>query len=202
MGTTSMPNRRKKKRSARQNNPQIIAMTLIGTGLVILGGLAFFLLPKGSPADSPSGGPASTIPVAVDYPSPELTLNDVNGNQSSLKDYQDQVVLVNNWATWCPPCRAEMPTLKQFFEDHQQKGFTVIAIEAGESVSDVAQFAKEYGLTFPVWADPNQEAIAAFRNMALPNSYVIDRRGQVRLTWTGAISRDMLDQYVTPLLEE
>jgi peroxiredoxin len=197
-----MANRRKNKRAAQRNNPQFIAMALIGSGLVILGGLAFFLLPKGNTEESPAGGSASSIPVAVDYPSPELALSDIHGNQSSLKDYQNQVVLVNNWATWCPPCRAEMPTLKQYFEDHQSQGFTVIAIEAGEAVSDVAGFAEEYSLNFPVWADPDQEAIAAFRNMALPNSYVIDRRGQVRLTWTGAISRDMLEKYVTPLLEE
>jgi len=197
-----MVNRRKKKRTGQPNSPQILAMVLMGAGLVILGGLAFFLLPKGAPAESPTNGSGSTIPVAVDYLSPELTLSDIHGNQSSLKDYQNQVVLVNNWATWCPPCRAEMPTLKQYFEDHQKQGFAVIAIEAGETVADVAKFAKEYELTFPVWADPNQEAIAAFRNMALPNSYVIDRLGQVRLTWTGAISRDMLEKYVTPLLEE
>jgi len=197
-----MANRSKKKRSTHRNNSQIIAMALIGAGLVILGGLAFFLLPNGSTAKSSGSEITSTIPVAVDYPSPELALNDIDGSQSSLKDYQSQVVLVNNWATWCPPCRAEMPALKQYFEDHEEQGFTVIAIEAGETVSEVARFAEEYGLTFPVWADPDQKSIAAFRNMALPNSYVIDRRGQVRLTWTGAISREMLEKYVTPLLEE
>lgn len=197
-----MANKSKKKHGQHNNSPQIIAMALIGTGLLILGGLAFFLLPKGAASDSPGSGLASTIPAAVNYPSPELTLSDISGSQSSLKDYQSQVVLVNNWATWCPPCRAEMPTLKQYFEDHQQEGFTVIAIEAGETVSEVSSFAEEYGLTFPVWADPDQKSIAAFRNMGLPNSYVIDRIGQVRLTWTGAISREMLEKYVTPLLEE
>lgn len=197
-----MATRRKKKRAAHPKSPQIIAMALIGTGLLILGGLTFFLLPKPNPSEPSRDGTGSSIPVAVDYPSPELALNDISGSQRSLTDYKNQVILVNNWATWCPPCRAEMPTLKQYFEDHQEQGFSVIAIEAGETVSEVAQFADEYGLTFPVWADPDQKSIAAFRNMALPNSYVIDRRGQVRLTWTGAISRDMLEKYVTPLLEE
>lgn len=197
-----MAPRRKKKHTTHRNNPQILAMALIGAGLLILGGLAFFLLPKETTAELPGSGSASTVPVAVDYPSPELTLGNITGGQSSLKDYQDRVILVNNWATWCPPCRAEMPTLKQYFEDHQEQGFTVIAIEAGETVSEVSKFAEQYGLTFPVWADPDQKSIAAFRNMALPNSYVIDRRGQVRLTWTGAISREMLEKYVTPLLEE
>jgi len=197
-----MANRRKKKHSTHNNSPQILAMALVGIGLLILGGLAFFLLPKGSTTESSGSGSVSTIPAAVNYPSPELALSDISGSQNSLKDYQSQVVLVNNWATWCPPCRAEMPTLKQYFEDHQEEGFTVIAIEAGETVSEVAKFAEEYKLTFPVWADPDQKSIAAFRNMGLPNSYVIDRGGQIRLTWTGAISREMLEKYVTPLLEE
>jgi peroxiredoxin len=197
-----MAKRHKAFHSTHKDNPQIIAMALVGAGLLMLGGLAFLLLPKDLAASSRSGETASTIPVAVDYPSPELNLIDVKGSQASLKDYQSQVILVNNWATWCPPCRAEMPTLQEYFEDHQKQGFTVIAIEAGESASEVAKFAEEYGLTFPVWADPDQKALAEFRNMALPNSYVIDRHGQVRLAWTGAINREMLEKYVTPLLEE
>ena len=64
------------------------------------------------------------------------------------------------------------------------------------------QFVKDYGLTFPVWPDLAQKATVAFRNPGLPSSYVIDRQGVVRLAWTGAISRGMLDKYVTPLLEE
>jgi peroxiredoxin len=197
-----MAKKSKKAHHAHKNNPQIIAMALVGAGLLILGGLVFIMLTTDSAASSRSGESTSTIPVAVDYPSPELNLIDISGNQASLKDYQSQVVLVNNWATWCPPCRAEMPTLREYFEDHQEQGFTVIAIEAGEPVSEVAKFADEYGLTFPVWADPDQKALVAFRNSALPNSYVIDRRGQVRLAWTGAINRETLEKYVTPLLEE
>lgn len=197
-----MANRSRKPHPARKNNPQIFAMALVGAGLLILGGLAFFLLRDVSGASSRSGETGSTIPVAVDYPSPDLSLIDTSGNQVSLKDYRSQVVLVNNWATWCPPCRAEMPTLKAYFEAHREQGFTVIAIEAGEPAAEVVKFAEEYGLTFPVWVDPEQKALSAFRNMALPNSYVMDRRGQVRLAWTGEINREMLEKYVTPLLEE
>jgi peroxiredoxin len=95
-----------------------------------------------------------------------------------------------------------MPTLQAFFEDHQSQSFTIVAIEAGEQPAEVAAFAQQYGLTFHVWPDPNQKALDAFRNLSLPSSYVIDRTGQVRLAWTGAIERDMLEKYVTPLLEE
>ena len=109
---------------------------------------------------------------------------------------------MNNWATWCPPCKAEMPTLQAYFEAHQAKGFTIIAIEGGEPVSEVADFVRQYGLSFPVWPDVNGKSMDAFRNLNLPNSYLIDREGTVRLAWTGAISRSILEEYVTPLLED
>jgi len=66
----------------------------------------------------------------------------------------------------------------------------------------VQQFVEEYGLTFPVWVDTGQQALTVFRKLALPNSFVIDREGQVRLAWSGAITLDVLEKYVTPLLEE
>jgi peroxiredoxin len=124
------------------------------------------------------------------------------GNPVSLSQFSGQVMLVNNWAIWCPPCKAEMPVLQTYYDDHKERGFTIIAIEAGEPVADVQAFTKQYGLTFPVWPDPSTKALVAFRNSSLPSSYVIDRSGQVRYTWTGAISRDMLEKYVTPLMEE
>jgi peroxiredoxin len=144
----------------------------------------------------------SAIPVEVNYPAPELSLDDLEGKPVSLEDYRGTVVLVNNWATWCPPCKAEMPTLQAYFEDHNGKGFTIIAIESGDPVPEVMKFVQDYGLTFPVWTDTTMKSIAAFRNPGLPSSYVIDRDGIVRLAWAGAVSRKMLDKYVTPLLEE
>lgn len=172
----------------------------------MLGALALLLLPKPKAAanSSPagSGNQPSNIPAQVDFAAPDLSLNDLKGNPVSLADYRDKVVLVNNWATWCPPCKAEMPTLQAYFETHKSQGFTIVAIEAGEPASAVASFVDQFGLTFPVWPDPTQKSIQAFRNPGLPNSFVIDKTGTVRLAWTGAISRDNLEKYVTPILEK
>ena len=178
---------------------KLFAMFLAGFGLLILGVVAFFLLPR---PDAVAGDERSALPLSVEYPAPQLDLTDLQGNPVSLADYGGQVVLVNNWATWCPPCKAEMPTLQAYYDDYAGKGFTIIAIDAGDPLADVAEFVKEYGLTFPVWPDLAQKATVAFRNPGLPSSYVIDRSGVVRLVWTGAISRRMLDKFVTPLLEE
>jgi len=138
----------------------------------------------------------------VNYPAPELTLSDLQGNPSSLTDYLGQVVLVNNWATWCPPCKAEMPALQAYYQTHTAQGFVILGIEAGEPADEVTAFVEQYGLTFPVWLDAKGLALEAFRNFSLPSSYVIDRDGVVRLAWSGAISREMLEKYVTPVVVE
>jgi len=183
---------------------QILGMIFIGAGLLVFGVLAFFLLPKPPAGMRPgeTGNNPSAVPVSVGFPAPALALEDIQGRAAALADLHGQIVLVNNWATWCPPCKAEMPVLQDFYEEHREEGFTIVAIEAGEPAAEVADFVQAYGLTFPVWVDPGQKALDAFRNLSLPSSYVLDRRGQVRLAWTGAISREMLEVYVTPLLEE
>jgi peroxiredoxin len=184
----------------RPNSPaQIAALALIGAGLLLLGVVALVALPSLASGGDPNG---QVEPAQVNYPAPELSLADLQGRPVSLAGLLGQVVLVNNWATWCPPCKAEMPALQAFFEEHRQQGFTVVAIEAGEPAGEVAEFVQAYGLTFPVWLDPEQKALAAFRNLALPSSYVIDRSGAVRLAWSGAVDQEILEKYVTPLLEE
>jgi peroxiredoxin len=93
-----------------------------------------------------------------------------------------------------------MPTLESYYQDHQNDGFVVVAIEDGEPAAEVAAFVKSYGLTFPVWPDPKWVATTAFKTDVLPSSFVIDRAGQVRLAWTGPISRVALEKFVTPII--
>jgi len=129
-------------------------------------------------------------------------LDTLHGQSASLEDYRGQVILVNLWATWCPPCRAEMPVLQAYYESHQKQGFVLIAVNAGDSAADVKTFVDQTGLTFPVWLDPNNAALRAFRTTGLPSSFVINRDGQIRLAWSGAIERKTLEKYVTPLLNQ
>ena len=179
----------------RPNRPRLMALALVGAGFVILGAATWVMLPASPPE-------LSAIPAQVNYAAPLLSLTDLRGNPASLVDYRGIVVLVNNWATWCPPCKAEMPALQAYYEAHRSQNFTIIAIEAGQQVSEVADFVRRYGLTSPVWTDPTLKAVAAFRNPGLPSSYVIDASGTVRLAWAGAINLENLEKYVTPLLEE
>ena len=174
------------------------AMLLIGTGLVSIGIMFILLLNK--PAASTQD--FSAVPVKVDFAAPELTLKDLSGKSVSLKDYLGSVVLVNLWATWCPPCREEMPTLQSFYEKYKADGFVLIAINQEETGNVVEPFVKEFGLTFPVWLDIDYQAQREFNTMNLPSSYVIDRNGRVRLMWIGGISKKNLEKYVPDLIDE
>lgn len=193
--TKSDPERR--KQNLRIRMAAGAALMLAGVGLFfILRSLPGGALPRFE-ADE-----LSVMPVAVNYPAPELSLHNMDGTAESLEDYRGKVVLVNNWATWCPPCKAEMPTLESYYEEHAAQGFFIIAIEAGESQKDVQPFVDAYDLKFPVWLDPQHAALAVFRNPNLPNSFVLDRTGTVRYAWTGEISRAMLEKFVTPLVRQ
>ena len=167
-----------------------------GLGLVLIAGSVYFTLRPPSPESE-----LSTVPARVNFPAPELTLTDIQGVSRSIADYRGQVVLVNLWATWCAPCKEEMPALQAFYEDYRDRGFVVIAINDGEPAADVRAFVGEYELTFPVWLDPTYIATEeAFHTLNLPASFVIDREGTIQLAWVGRISSSMLEQYLTPLI--
>ena len=180
------------------NRSRAVPILLLGLGLVLVVSAFFYIL-----QDVPLRSDLSAVPAQVNYAAPALTLTDLQGVTHSLTDYRGQVVLVNLWATWCPPCKEEMPVLQAYHNKYMDKGFTIIAINDGDPASDVKQFAEDYRLTFPVWLDPTYMATDhAFKTINLPSSYVIDRNGTVRLMWVGGINRRMLNQHVTPLIME
>lgn len=181
-----------------QNFQKTIPFLLIGLGFILITASAFHLY-----QNIPPRADAGVVPASVNYPAPELTLADLQGNSHSLAEYRGQVVLVNLWATWCEPCKEEMPTLQAYYEKYKKNGFTIIAVNDGDPTKDVVQFVKDFELTFPVWLDPTYIATEqAFKTLGLPSSYVIDRKGTVRLQWVGGIEKRALEEYVTPIVTE
>jgi peroxiredoxin len=171
----------------------------LGLGSLLIVTSLYFILRT----QMPSPTDLSAVPVKVNFPLPDLTLKDLQGGSHSLADYHGQVVLVNLWATWCPPCKQEMPTLQDFYDKYKGDGFVILAIDDGDPAKDVLQFAKDYGLTFPVWLDPTHIATdRAFNAPNLPTSFVINRNGTIQLTWIGAIDFEMLEKHVAPLIKE
>ena len=182
---------------------RVVLLMISGTGLILVGIAAGFFLANRQADDTTQPTDFSAVPARVLYNAPELTLNDIKRTANSLSNYRGQVVLVNLWATWCPPCKAEMPLLQEYYTQHKNDDFIVIAIEDGDPTSDVISFVNEYSLTFPVWLDPTYQATDdVFKTKNLPSSYIIDRAGRVRLAWVGAINYTNLDRYVTSLIKE
>lgn len=177
---------------------KLIPLILLGLGLVLIAASGYSIL-----QDIPNQSDISAIPAEVSHASPELTLTDIQGVSRSLSDYRGQVTLVNLWATWCPPCKEEMPFLQAYYDKYKDKGFTIIAINDGDPTPDVLQFVKDYQLTFPVWLDPTYIATEqAFKTLNLPSSFVIDRNGTIRLQWVGGVNLKTLEKYVTPIIKE
>jgi peroxiredoxin len=131
---------------------------------------------------------------------PDFTLQTPAGEEVRLSDYRGQVVLLNTWATWCPPCRAEMPDLEAYYQQHQVDGFVVLAVNSQENPDTVAAFLGEHDFTFPVLLDPEGEVMKEYGVLGLPTSFFIDRDGIMRGVWSGQLTPERLKELVNPLL--
>lgn len=181
------------RRRADRRRAKIQTWLLVGGGLLVFGVLLVWSLsPK-------SGGPR---PARIGVEADDFVLADIEGHPVRLSDYRGQVVLVNGWATWCPPCRAEMPTLQAFYNTHHDEGFTLLAINAGESQPTVSGFVSQMGFSFPILLDPGERVLAGLGTNGLPTSYVIGRDGKVKYIHAGGITANVLEARVSPLLAE
>jgi peroxiredoxin len=108
----------------------------------------------------------------------DFTLSDLQGKNWRLKDLQGNVVLVNFWATWCPPCRKEMPDLQSLYVRFQAQGFVVLAI-SDEETAKVTPFITERAITYPVLLDPGRKVNGLFQIEGIPKSFVYDRNGKL-----------------------
>ena len=112
---------------------------------------------------------------------PDFELSTPTGETIKLSDLRGQAVLVNLWATWCPPCRAEMQTIEKVYNEYKEEGFTVLAVNMTyqDDPAAVTPFLDEQGLTFPVLLDKTGEMGKAYQLKSLPSSYFIDREGVI-----------------------
>lgn len=120
-------------------------------------------------------------------PAPDFEVSGLGGSPLRLRDFKDRVILLNFWATWCPPCREEMASMERLYRRFKSRGFTILALSIdsrGEEV--VAPFVKSFGLTFPVGLDPKMTVAGEYRMAGLPTSILIDRDGAIVAVAAGA----------------
>jgi thiol-disulfide isomerase/thioredoxin len=146
-----------------------------------------------APADS--GHSDSTLPEL-----PDLTLATLEGDKVSLADLAGRPLIINFWATWCPPCRSEMPALVELYYRHADQGLVVIAVNAGETTGLVQGYADELELNFPVVLDPKMKAAAAFSVVSLPTTFFVGRDGLIQERHAGELTPDQFESKVAPLL--
>jgi thiol-disulfide isomerase/thioredoxin len=120
-------------------------------------------------------------------PTPALELSDLADAPHTLAEYQGRVVLLNFWATWCVPCRDEMPSLQKLLQRLSGQPFAILAVNYGESRSRIDGFVGSMSLTFPILRDPRHEAVTAWRVRTLPASFLVGPDGRVRYWVVGEL---------------
>jgi peroxiredoxin len=130
-----------------------------------------------------------------------FTLPDLEGNPVSLGDFQGQPVIINFWATWCPPCRIEMPELQTVYETYQDQGLVILALNQDET-ADIAKayFVDEMGLTFTPLLDDNSAISTAYGNFGLPTTFFVDGDGTIAVVHRGPMTTGQIEGYLAEIL--
>ena len=185
---------RKQQREAQKRKARLQTIALIVGGVIVIGAVLAFAF---------AATPNVTVgPARIGKPIANFSLTDLNGVTRSIADYKGLPVLINGWATWCPPCKAEMPALHAFYLKHKDEGFELLAVNSGESRAVVQDFINQTGFTFPVLLDTNQDVLDGLGVSGLPTSIFVGRDGTVKTVHIGGLSPDAIERELTPLLSQ
>ena len=127
--------------------------------------------------------------VEVGQPAPHYAATTLAGDSASTAALAGKVVLLNVWATWCAPCREEIPFLQSLYEKHRGDGLEIVgvSVDARGQESAIKEFAQEFRMTYPIWRDPDERVQSLFLALGVPASYLIDRGGVLRWQRLGTI---------------
>jgi peroxiredoxin len=148
--------------------------------LILLLGLCFQC------ACSSTREPESAGPAAEGQTAPDFRFKDQSGKQFSLSDFRGKVVLVNFWATWCSPCREEMPSLESLLRQMDSNNLKMLALSVDDSWVQVNEFMHESGIALPVYADFDKQIATRYGTLKFPETYVVDKKGKIVLKVIGA----------------
>ena len=177
----------------------------IGIVLVIVIGLVGFSVLTNDQNDNLSQTPPENGPLELNTApergalAPDFTLQNLSGEEITLSDLRGKMVLINLWATWCGPCRLEMPAFEDKYQELEGEGFVVLAVNFDESAEDVADFRDELGLTFELLLDPGGEVQKLYRNRTYPSSFFVGPDGVIQIQHIGVMTEGQLDGYLADL---
>ena len=194
------------KKKSNSNRQLFIGLLVVGVILAVVAGI--LLVRNGSTSGSSSADTAN-IPndlavatlagvknggaqPAQGRPAPNFAFRYPDGSTYTLADFKGQPVIVNFWATWCPPCRREMPGLVKAYETHKDDGLMILEVDVAEPAEAVEQFVQEYNMTMPVILDQRQEVTRLYRTDSFPTSFFIDKDGVIQVRWVGYLPEEQL----------
>ncbi|GAC1499583.1 MAG: TlpA disulfide reductase family protein [Vulcanimicrobiaceae bacterium] len=131
---------------------------------------------------------------------PSYSVRTAAGKSASLRAFKGRIVVMNLWASWCPPCREEMPDLERFARAYERRHVVVLGVNEGESAERAAQFARALGVHFPILLDTQQEYGRAYAALGLPTTIVVDARGRIARVFDGPLTYRQMVSAVAPLL--
>jgi peroxiredoxin len=146
---------------------------------------------------------AASSAIAPTTPAPDFSLHAMSGPNMRLKDQRGRVVMVNFWATWCAPCRQEMPQLNRLYEKYRSSGFVLLGVNVDEDSSKAAEVAAKLGITFPVLLDADKSVSKLYDLSTMPSTVLIDRDGKVRYVHRGYLAgyEDAYEKQIRELLK-
>lgn len=131
-----------------------------------------------------------------------LTFKDIHGKPFALSDYKGKVVLLDFWATWCPPCRKEIPGFIDLYNSYRSRGFMVIGVSMDDSTSDIKKFARRFKMNYPILLGAGRDDLEpAFGPLPLPTAFVISRDGRICGKHDGLTRKEQFEREIVPLLE-
>ncbi len=136
---------------------------------------------------------AAELKAVTPRAAPELVLTGLDGKTYDLRAFRGQVVLVNFWATWCPPCRAEMPSMQRLKTMMRDRPFAILAVDMAETEKEIRDFLaafKDTPIDFPILLDPKGQAMKAWKVHVFPTSFVVDAQGMIRYAVAGGVEWD------------
>ena len=178
---------------ARLTDARVLRAAAVAAVVLVLAGL---LLQREvlAPDDGDAGVVSDGARPAEGELAPDFTLTSPGGEPVALSDFRGKTVVLNFWATWCPPCRAEMPELQQVWEERGEgRDLVVLAVDVEESADAVADFVENFGLTFPVALDADGSVADRYGLPGLPSTFFIDARGVLRSQVLGPVFGDLLE---------
>lgn len=147
-------------------------------------------------------GDGAAAEIGIGDQAPDFTLTDLSGQPLTLSDLRGRYVVLNFWATWCPPCRKEMPVLQQVHARYQEQGVVVVGVNLDESPLTIRAFTEPLGVTFPIVIDKGNKVTQAYGFLPLPTTYFIGPDGQVRLVQYGEVTEEQADALISQLLAD